>query len=479
MRISDQVTLAARNLTRRKGRTALTVVGVVVGTCAVIVMISLGIATSRNQQAMLEEWGDLTQIEIYGGGYVEVTPNGDATEHLPALLDDAGVRDIQALDHVVAATPYYRSYYSASIYGGRGDRYEADSYNIMGVYPDALEPMGFALSEGVWLNQAPAVPSGKIPVLVCAGTGYNFEDTRRSFDSPKRRRYMGQTDEMGNELPPFVDVYKDKLTLTITNDDETNPKEKSWQLVPVGTLVEDDAKGWWTQDGIVMRVQDLKMVEQEFYKLIGDRYEESAAYDEVYVKVDDVDNVDDVTEALNEMGFENTYSISDQREQMQAQVARNQLMLGGLAAVSLLVAALNIANTMTMAIYERTREIGVMKVLGCELGNIRRMFLIESGCIGMLGGVVGALLSLLISFVLNHLMVILLFLQSVFGAAFDIEQILGEGYYYMGEDNILSVVPPWLVLAAVAFATVIGLVSGLAPANRAVKISALEAIRHD
>ena len=71
---------------------------------------------------------------------------------------------------------------------------------------------------------------------------------------------------------------------------------------------------------------------------------------------------------------------------MQQQVARNQMMLGGLAAISLFVAALNIANTMTMAIYERTREIGVMKVLGCELRNIRRMFLIESGFIGFIGG---------------------------------------------------------------------------------------------
>ncbi len=65
------------------------------------------------------------------------------------------------------------------------------------------------------------------------------------------------------------------------------------------------------------------------------------------------------------------------------------MIFGGIAAVSLLVAAINIINTMTMAIYERTREIGVMKVLGCELGNIRTMFLLESSTIGFIGGLIG------------------------------------------------------------------------------------------
>ena len=67
MKISDQVALAAKNLSRRKGRTALTVIGVVVGTCAVIVMISLGIAQNKSYDEMLASWGDLTQIQVYGG----------------------------------------------------------------------------------------------------------------------------------------------------------------------------------------------------------------------------------------------------------------------------------------------------------------------------------------------------------------------------------------------------------------------------
>ncbi len=157
------------------------------------------------------------------------------------------------------------------------------------------------------------------------------------------------------------------------------------------------------------------------------------------------------------------------------------------AAVSLLVAALNIANTMTMAIYERTKEIGVMKVLGCKLSKIRQMFLIESGTIGFIGGVIGCLFSVLISFVLNNFTV---WMQAITGwlmsigvqvnfdaSSFDVGALFGMGG--MGGIGNISDIPAWLLLMALIFATVVGLLSGIAPANRAVKISALEAIRHE
>ena len=103
-----------------------------------------------------------------------------------------------------------------------------------------------------------------------------------------------------------------------------------------------------------------------------------------------------------------------------------------------------------MSIYERTREIGVMKVLGCELRDIRLMFLIEAALIGLMGGVVGVGLSFAISGVIN----------AVGGSA-------------------LSIIPFWLVLLGLGFSTLVGILSGFSPANRAVRISALSAIRQE
>ena len=105
------------------------------------------------------------------------------------------------------------------------------------------------------------------------------------------------------------------------------------------------------------------------------------------------------------------------------------------------------------------------------------MFLLESGAIGFVGGVIGAVISLLVSFVLNNLTAILSMLGQ---GGVDIGGMMGGNMYYYGAGSeVISIIPPWLLLAALAFATVIGLVSGLAPASRAVKISALAAIRHE
>ena len=466
MKISDEISLSARNLLRRKGRTALTLVGVVIGTCMVVLMISLGIAQTKTNEEMLQSWGDLTQVQIYGYGMM-VGSNGK-----PLYLDDAAIASIKQIPHVAAATPYAQAYnLEGEITAGRNGRYTSDIYNLIGIDPTALEPMGFALQSGSWPTNTPASEKvTKLQVLVGSSTGYNFQDSRKSYNSPKRYRYEGQTDANGKELPPFVDIDKDKMTLTIKTGEGSTEKSRSWELEVVGVLEPDGAKGYWTQSGIVLRIQDMKML-QKVYNDMTKTKEESKSYEQVYVKVDDLSNVTDVETAIHDLGFTNTYSMNQQREEMQKQVMNSQMIFGGIAAVSLLVAAINIINTMTMAIYERTREIGVMKVLGCELGNIRTMFLLESSTIGFIGGLIGLGISLIASFVLNNL--------STLGQGLDLSGLMGGGYYMGGGGGTISIIPPWLMLAALVFATLVGLVAGILPANKAVKISALEAIRHE
>lgn len=466
MKISDEISLSARNLLRRKGRTALTLVGVVIGTCMVVLMISLGIAQTKTNEEMLQSWGDLTQVQIYGYGTMM------GSDGKPLYLDDAAIANIKQIPHVAAATPYAQAYnLEGEITAGRNGRYTSDIYNLIGIDPTALEPMGFALQSGSWPTNTPASEKAtKLQVLVGSSTGYNFQDSRKSYNSPKRYRYEGQTDANGKELPPFVDIDKDKMTLTIKTGEGSTEKSRSWELEVVGVLEPDGAKGYWTQSGIVLRIQDMKML-QKVYNDMTKTKEESKSYEQVYVKVDDLSNVTDVETAIHDLGFTNTYSMNQQREEMQKQVMNSQMIFGGIAAVSLLVAAINIINTMTMAIYERTREIGVMKVLGCELGNIRTMFLLESSTIGFIGGLIGLGVSLIASFVLNNL--------STLGQGLDLSGLMGGGYYMGGGGGTISIIPPWLMLAALVFATLVGLVAGILPANKAVKISALEAIRHE
>jgi ABC-type antimicrobial peptide transport system permease subunit len=132
-----------------------------------------------------------------------------------------------------------------------------------------------------------------------------------------------------------------------------------------------------------------------------------------------------------------------------------QMVLGAIGALAMMVSAINIANTMVMSIYERTKEIGIMKVLGCSFGRIRDLFLMEAGFIGLAGGAIGLLLSYGISAVIN----------AVAG--------VNSGY------STLSYIPLWLSVVALIFAVIIGMLAGLLPALRAMRLSALSALRNE
>ena len=164
-------------------------------------------------------------------------------------------------------------------------------------------------------------------------------------------------------------------------------------------------------------------------------------------------HVEEVQRAIKALGVEADSNIEWLR-QTQDQMKTIQMAMGGIGAVSLLVAAIGIANTMMMSIYERTREIGILKVLGCALSDIRKMFLMEAGFIGFIGGFTGLILSLSISAVIN---------TAARDSAF-------QG---------ISYIPLWLVALAQIFSMLMGMLSGLMPALRAMRLSPLMALRNE
>ena len=145
-------------------------------------------------------------------------------------------------------------------------------------------------------------------------------------------------------------------------------------------------------------------------------------------------------------------------KQTERQSGMIQAVLGGIGAVSLFVSSIGIANTMMMSVYERTKEIGVLKVLGCDMKTIRNVFLVESGFIGLFGGIAGTAISYLSSWIINN--------------------VLKESLLINGGQGNISRIPIELTLMAVAFSVIIGMAAGLFPALRAMKLSPLAAIRN-
>ena len=114
MKISDLLKLAFDNLRRRKGRTFLTVAGVIIGATSIIMMVSIGVALDKSYDDMLSGMGDLTTIEVYKW-------NSSGTDDVK--LNDAAVDGFNAMEHVKVATPVYNANISISITSGSNDKY--------------------------------------------------------------------------------------------------------------------------------------------------------------------------------------------------------------------------------------------------------------------------------------------------------------------------------------------------------------------
>lgn len=444
MNSSDLIRMGMKNLWRRKLRTFLTVLGVIIGTSSIIVMLSLGFGMQEAYAGQIAQMGSLTTINVhknyddFGGATTGGRPG--RTE-----LDDKTIMDIKHLPGVIAATPIIEAY--GTIVNGR---YISEA-PIKGIDPEAMELLDFKINEGRLLQ------SGDDLAIVFGGT------MDQSFNDPKAIA-------RGRWVEPTVNLMKDRMIFTFdTSYGMTGPASqgesgqkvnyKEYKIKTVGVLEEGNFDTDW---GIYAPLETVKKMVKEKEKAEGAKSEPSKGrnkgYEHVMVKVEDMKNVQTVQDSIKDMGFQ-AYSLNDWLEETKKTASIMQAVLGGIGAVSLLVAAIGITNTMVMSIYERTKEIGVMKVIGASLKDIKRLFLFESAIIGLLGGIIGVVFSEILSLLINK-----------FGGT--LLDFLGTG-----EGTKISIIPLWLILAAMAFSTLIGILSGYYPAKRAMNLSALEAIK--
>lgn len=444
MNIRDLISLCAKNLMRRKTRTILAITGVMVGTCAVVVMLSVGFGMTKSYEEQIQSYGDLHMIQLYSGGGGYAGANGQKMGE----ITDKTLASIEKMDGVTAVTPIVSTYMTIGI-----GKYVTGA-EIIGIKPDVLEKFNYGLQEGRYLTSADK------DAIIFGSEIPNW------FYNPKSSNYDSKTQN----------VVTDKIILTADSNygqksqsgqtDDRKVEYKQYRVKGVGLL---ESKNDSPDYSVYMNITRVDEIMKETAKAEGQRMtsgrstDGTRTYNQAYVYVGDINDTERLSKELKELGYQ-SYSPIDWLASMKETSNMIQGILGGIGGISLFVAALSITNTMIMSIYERTKEIGVMKVIGANLRDIRRQFLMEAGMIGFIGGVLGVILSLTLSLMMNTV------LRDLISIALN-----SLGSY----GTTISIIPVWLVFAAIAFATGIGVLAGYSPAKRAMNLSALESLRNE
>lgn len=433
---TDILVMAAKNLMRRKSRTVLTMLGVLIGTTSIVVMVSLGIGMMESQQKMYERWGSLNEITVN-----QSYSYGDNEEKVVALNDEA-LEIFRQYEGVTAVIPMVRVSANNAKYGK-----EQGWLEVYGIDPAAMEQKGIEVAAGRLLeatDRNAIVVGGMIGDSFYdpeTGWAYNDEETYEEY----RQRIYEKSLGMLNK----------KVTAEFMNYETQKSKKITFQVVGVTPMDSPNNYYAYAPMSVMQNIQKVTLTKEQRKEKNRD------LYNQVTIVTEDVTYTKEICQSLRDSGY-NCYSIAESLEGVEDSMQIVQLVLGGIGSITLLVAAIGIINTMVMSIYERTREIAIMKVIGATFNDIRLMFLAEAGLIGLLGGIFGLIFSYTLSFIVNK------FAGSYMG-----------NYMGTGEAAAISVIPWWLALFAIVFSILIGLLAGVYPANRAVKLSPIEAMRNN
>lgn len=476
-------------------RTVLTVLGVVIGTASIVVMLSLGIGLRQSVMEQASQAGGLTEIMVYS--------EGDYGASDEKVLGDDTISLFQEIEHVESVEPQIEYYMPV-----QAGKYEG-TFEILGVSEEYLGKIELSegslpkndktalnliignqvidnfweVSSGDYMEESPDINFMTMPLV----GGIELED-----DSSQ------DSDTTGDSDSDYVDSAFSDSDNDFESEDDFGDSDTTQADSAQSPFESDFAESEWSYSAFTSDVKRVRLkatgivageeddyTEYSYYcytsldalksflkqnypsnsQIPGQPTDRSGKpfrelkYTMLTINVDESANVEEVLQTIQEMGYRGDAN-KEWLEELEKEYLIIEAVLGGIGAVAMLVAAISIANTMTMSTYERTKEIGIMKVLGCTLGNIRSMFLAEAAFIGLLGGVVGILLSYGLSMVAN----------KVIAPAIMDEYDLGAH---------ISVIPPWLVLAAIVFSTLIGMLAGFFPAQRATQLSPLAAIRND
>ncbi|MEK3976876.1 FtsX-like permease family protein [Psychrobacillus sp. FSL K6-2684] len=429
MLFKDQLEFVSQHIKKNKLRVFMTVLAATMGCAFLIVLASIGFGVQDMMRTEILQDQAITEIEVY--------EKEDG-------IDYEEIKNIESIGAVVQRTSIETQ-----------NLFQLDDRTIYGnaLMTDFEEEKksNLKLSEG-------RMPTNDKEIVV----GYHFAENL--WTEQERSTWEEKGGEEG-DMPKGYEgsILGKEVTLSLQPYDQEEVFPEQWTFTIVGVAAQP-ARDWIVDQNILIDNSWMDELVAAYKTNVGE-IPENFLYTRTTIYTASLEHVKAVTEELKEMGY-SVYSVSEQLEQLDVFFMVFKIGLIFIGTIAVLISSIGIFNTMTMAVTERTREIGVMKAIGASPKLVRRLFLMESAWIGIIGTVLAVIISYAVSFLANWV------LPIVVGMALEEESIEGMALTF-------SLIP-WQLVAIASFISIgVAMISGWRPAKKATKIDVIQALRQE
>lgn len=429
MLFKDQVDFVRQHIKKNKLRVFMTILAATMGCAFLIVLASIGFGIQDTMRNEILQDQAITEVEVY-----------------PSENEELNLDEIKSVPYIGAIVQ--RTSLDVTTNFQLEDRSMQGNLLLTDIKEE--KQSNLKLSEG-------RLPQNESEIIV----GHHF--AQKLWTDAEHAKVEEGVEEA--DLPKGYEgsIIGKKVSLSLQSYEAEEAFPEQWEFTVVG-VVENPAKDWLVDQSILMDQSWLQELTTA-YKANAEELPENFTYTTTKIYTSSLEHVKSVTKDLKDMGY-NVYSVSEQLEQIDVFFMAFKIGLIFVGTIAVLISSIGIFNTMTMAVTERTREIGVMKAIGASPKLIQRLFLMESAWIGIIGTVLAVIISYAVSYLANWI------LPMVVGAA-------------LGEEGLqdlsitFSLIPWQLVVLASTISIGVAMISGWRPARKATKIDVIQALRQE
>ncbi|WP_299515668.1 ABC transporter permease [uncultured Rummeliibacillus sp.] len=433
MRFRDQIDFVRQHIKKNRMRIFTTILATTMGCAFLIVLASIAFGLQGSLKDEILSDSSVTKIEVY---------NSDEKD-----IDQKAIKAIPNVQALVDTTHFNEALTTYVKFENRSGFSEVKFNNF-----EEQRKAKVKLSEGTY-------PTKENEIVV----GYNLGQNLVTKEEKQNAK-----EELDEQEKSKIGYYQSLLGKTISisfkpENSKKHTKTRKYKVVGIGEKPSKE----WDMDSSIQLSDTMKSEILKDYNIIAEQKmkEQDFYYVSYYAYATDIEAVKGILKALKAMDL-SVYSVTEQLEQLNVFFLALKVGLIFVGTIAVLIASIGIFNTMTMAVTERTREIGVMKAIGAGPKLIQRLFVMESAYIGILGTAIAIIISYIISFLAN------------FALPKILEAVMPDSGI---EDAAIrfSTIPWELVVIASLISVGVAIMSGWRPARKATKIDVIQALHQD